>query len=403
MRGTSFWAGAGLRVGDARNILVVAGESSADRYAGQLVESIRRLRGSERVRFYGTGGDRMQAAGVHLVAHLRDLGHIGPREAIAHLARYYEAYRRILQATKECRPDIAILLDFPDFNLRLAKKMKRAGVAVIYYIGPQVWAWRRGRIRIIQRYVDKMLVILPFEEEFYRKHGVKVEFVGHPLLEDFAPVRDRDAFLRRLDLDPRSGTIALLPGSRRTEVEHILPVLLQSAVRMLRTKPLQFVISKAPAIQTEQILGIIETHVPADARALFRVSTEESRDIMANSDFALVKSGTSTLEAALVETPFLMVYKISPASWCVGRFLIRSRFKGLVNLIAGEQVVPEFLQGDATPEALSNATLEYLNCETKTSGMRSQLAGIRTRLSARCASQAAAAAVDSFLRNGKYL
>ncbi len=186
-----------------KTILMVAGEASGDRYGAALVRRLRFLR-RETLDVFGSGGDGMQREGVRLLCHVRDLASIGPREAVAHLGRYLRLYRDILGECRRRTPDVAVLLDFPDFNLRLAKKLKRAGIEVIYYISPQLWAWRRGRIKVIRRFVDKMLVILPFEEEFYRRHGVDVEFVGHPLLEDFRPDYDR----QRLRGTPRSGPVA---------------------------------------------------------------------------------------------------------------------------------------------------------------------------------------------------
>jgi len=381
-----------------KKVLIVAGESSADRYGARLVQKIREMRSAESVSFFGTGGDRMEEAGVRLLAHIRDLAHIGPREALSQFRKYYETYRAIIRTAGQDRPAVAVLLDFPDFNLRLAKKLKRAGFTVIYYISPQLWAWRGGRIRTVRRYVDKMLVILPFEEEYYRRRGVKVEFVGHPLLEDFSPDYRRDFFLRRLDLNPRLKTVALLPGSRRREVDYMLPTLLLSSLRLLEKEQAQFLISAAPAIEVGHVRRILESTVPGEVCARhFRIATAEARDVLANSDFAFVKSGTSTLEAALVGTPFLIVYKISPASWFLGNILVRTEFKGLVNLIAGESIVPEFLQGSATPEALSETALEYLHSERSASQMKSRLASIREKLSIRLASQSAAAVIDSYL------
>ncbi len=339
----------------------------------------------------------MQREGVRLLCHARDLANIGPREAMAYLGRYLRAYRDILRECRRRPPDVAILLDFPDFNLRLAKKLKREGIKVIYYISPQLWAWRRGRIKAIRKFVDKMLVILPFEEAFYQTHGVDVEFVGHPLLEDFRPPQDRPAFEARLGLDPARPTVALLPGSRRKEVDYILPTLLQSARRILSRTPAQFLVSVAPTLDRRQLERIMSAVLGTDGWPDFRLVCEDARDLLANSDFALVKSGTSTLEAALVGTPFLILYKLSLVSWCAGKLLVRTRFKGLVNLIAQEAVVPEFLQRDATPETLSRTALEYLGNPVKSAAMRSRLGAIRAMLSARCASEMAAAAVSSYL------
>jgi lipid-A-disaccharide synthase len=378
-----------------KRILIVAGEASADRYGAALVRRLSAMHGSEAVYFYGTGGDEMQKAGVHLLCHVRDLAHIGVREALSAFHTYYKTFNLLVNASVQNPPDAAVLLDFPDFNLRLAKKMKRLGVKVIYYISPQVWAWRSGRVRMIREYVDRMLVILPFEEEYYRKRGVAAEFVGHPLLEDFHPNRDRQTFLAKLGLDPARKTIALLAGSRHKEIGHILPALLQASQLLLREMPVQFLISAAPTVDLEYIQSILRTVLCSDPQKdLFRVATEDSRNILANSDFAFVKSGTSSLEAALVGVPFLITYKISALSWCVGSLLIRCPMKGLVNLLAQEMIVPELFQSKATPEALAGMARDYLENPEKGAVMRSKLANIRAQLNARCASETVAAVVN---------
>jgi lipid-A-disaccharide synthase len=294
---------------------------------------------------------------------------------------------------------LALLLDFPDFNLRLAKKMKRLGITVIYYISPQIWAWRGGRIKAVREYVDKMLVILPFEEEYYRRRGVDVEFVGHPLLEDFRPNYDRKSFLGGLNLDPHQKTVAILAGSRRKEIDYILPTLLRAALCLIEEMPVQFLVSVAPTVEASHIARIVRSILPEDLeKNRFRILALDSKDILANSDFAFVKSGTSALETALVGIPFLIAYKISPLSWCIGSMLIRTPMKGLVNLIADEKIVPEFYQGAAEPKELAQLALEYLKNPEKSAAMCSQLARIKDQLSVRCASDTAAAAVSSYLR-----
>jgi lipid-A-disaccharide synthase len=244
-----------------------------------------------------------------------------------------------------------------------------------------------------------MLVILPFEEEYYRERGVKVEFVGHPLLEDFHPDYDRESFVRQLGLNPARHTVSILAGSRKREIDHILPVLLQAGKRLLKSIHAQFVISAAPTINPDHIRAVMRSELQGDPdEDLFHLSTRDSRDILANSDFAFVKSGTSSLEAALVGTPFLIAYKISPLSWFVGSILIRSSMKGLVNLIAQEKIVPELFQSEAEPDRLAQVALKYM-LEPKCSAlMRTQLAGIKEQLSTRCASDTVAAIVSSFLR-----
>jgi lipid-A-disaccharide synthase len=381
-----------------RSILLVAGETSADRYGAGLVGKLRAFCVGQELHFFGTGGDEMQKAGVELLCHIRDLHGIGLKEAFQHLRRYFRTFRRLEAECRKRRPAAAVLLDFPEFNLRLAKRLKRLGIKVIYYISPQIWAWRRGRIKIVQRYVDEMLVILPFEEDYYRERGVKVEFVGHPLLEDFENTSDRESFLRGLGLDPALKTVALLPGSRGDEVKYILPAFLEASRLILNRVPAQFLISVAPAIDHKQVSEIAEQILGANLdRPRFRIVSEAARTILQNSDFGFVKCGTSTLEAALVGTPFLITYKVSPLNWLVFNNLVRTRYKGLVNLIAGEEIVPEYLQGAASPEALAHTALEYMEKPHKAAEMKARLAEIRNKLGSRCASERAAALVAGYL------
>jgi lipid-A-disaccharide synthase len=380
-----------------KNILIIVGEDSADRYGARIVHRIRVLLGDEAPNFFGTGGDEMDRAGVELLCHLRDLASIGPLEAVAHLPKYVATYRDILRRCRRTPPDMALLLDFPDFNLRLAKKLKREGIKIIYYISPQLWGWRRGRIQTVRESVDRMLVILPFEEEFYRSQGVDAEFVGHPLLEDFLLDRDRERFHKERGLDPGRATVALLPGSRRREVSYILPTLLRASLRVAEKLPSQFLISAAPTIEEDQIEGILTGIVHSSASSQFRIVRTDAAGLLANSDFGFVKSGTSTLVAALAGTPFLITYKISRSSWLLGRILIRTPYKGLVNLIAGEAIVPEFMQDEATPEALAQTALTYLTQPEKAGAMTARLAGIREKLGARHASESVADLVLEYM------
>jgi lipid-A-disaccharide synthase len=383
---------------EQRSILLVAGETSADRYGASLVGKLQALCTEQELRFFGTGGDEMQKAGVELLCHIRDLHGIGLKEAFQHLRDYFRTFRQLEAECRKRHPTVAVLLDFPEFNLRLAKRLKRSGIKVIYYISPQIWAWRRGRIKIVRKYVDEMLVILPFEEEYYRERGVNVEFVGHPLLEGFENTGDRENFLRGLGLDPQLKTIAILPGSRGDEVKYILPAFLEASRLVLDRVPAQFLISVAPAIDRKQVSEIAERVLGANLdRPRFRIVSESARTILLNSDFGFVKCGTSTLEAALVGTPFLITYKVSPLNWLVFNNLVRTRYKGLVNLIAGEEIVPEFLQGAASPEALARAALEYIEKPQKAAEMRARLAEIRDRLGSHCASERAAALVARYL------
>ena len=379
-----------------KEVLIVAGESSADRYGAALVECLKSMHGAEAIRFTGTGGDAMLAAGVELMAHVRDLGHIGPREAVSGLRAYYRVFRQLIDYAESRRPDVAVLLDFPDFNLRLAKKLNRRKIKTVYYIGPQLWAWRGGRVRIIKKYVDKMLVILPFEESYYRDRGVAAEFVGHPLLEDFLMPQNRAELLASEGLNPEAETLAILPGSRKKEIAYILPVMLRAAKLLGGNR--QFLISAAPTVDREIVENITRNELASfSGKEMFRISSRNAREILAASDFAFVKSGTSSLEAALVGVPFLVAYKISALSWMIGSLLIRTPSKCLPNLLAGKRIVPELFQDEATPESLAGAAREYLENPEKSDAMREELGKIRGRLGERRASESVAAVVNDFL------
>ncbi|MDR1728512.1 MAG: lipid-A-disaccharide synthase [Acidobacteriota bacterium] len=382
-------------------ILIVAGEASADRYGAALVRRLAEEHGGG-VRFWGTGGDAMRDAGVELLGHVRDMGLIGVGEVLSGVRAYHRLLRRLAEEAAARPPAVAVLLDFPDFNLRLAKKLKRLGVKIVYYISPQVWAWRGGRVRVIRKCVDEMLVILPFEEDFYRRRGVRAEFVGHPLLEDFRPAACRaefDGFLAAEGLEPGRQTVALLPGSRKKEIGYILPALLDAAKLLAGERPVQFLVSAAPTVGREHVESVVRARLGGfDGKGRFRVTGRSSRDLLANADFAMVKSGTSVLEAALCGVPFLVTYKISALSWGIGSLLIRTHSKGLVNLLAGRRLVPELFQGEATPEALARTAREYLDSPEKCAALRGELGKIRTRLGARRASETAAGIIGGYLR-----
>src|SRR5213593_2130619 len=305
-----------------KRIMIVAGEASADRYGARLVRKLKAQRPDDGLEFFGAGGEQMQKAGVELLCHVRDLANIGPREALSHFRLYYESFRKLVEICQEKTPSVAVLLDFPEFNLRLAKKMRQAGIKVIYYISPQIWAWRSGRIRIVRRCVDQMLVILPFEEDYYRERGVNARFVGHPLLEESAPEINREKFLGRLNLDPKRKTVALLPGSRLKEARYMLPTMIRAGQLIMRGIPAQCVISAAASVDLGELRRVASETLQGDS-LYFKIASAPSLEILANSDFGLVKSGTSTLEAALAGNPFLIIYKISPMSWYVGNILIR--------------------------------------------------------------------------------
>ncbi len=364
-------------------VLIVAGEASSDLYAARLVRTMRNLRPD--VAFFGLGGTRMAGEGVELVCDQREVASIGPYEAVRRLPAYYRALRRLVAEAKRRGARAALLLDFPDFNLPLAGRLKGFGVKTLYYIGPQVWAWRPGRVKKIRRLFDELLVILPFEEDFYRARGVAARYVGHPLMEILSP-EDHKPMAARFEADgePR---LALLPGSRPGEVGYILPVMLEAARLISMAKRARFLLSRAPWVDYDAYRQIIERK---GSGLDLELVEGESFELLASSDLALVKSGTSTLEAALAGVPMLVIYRISWPSWWVGQALIDTRYYSLVNLIAGEEVAPEFFQGAARPDKIAAAALKLLNDTELRSATVRRLAGVRAALGESSASESVA-------------
>src|SRR5438093_739456 len=325
---------------------------------------------------YGLGGQRMRAAGVQLEGDISKTAVVGPFEMISSLGILYAVFRRLAERVEAEPPTAAILIDFPDFNLRLAKRIKAAGVPVVYYISPQVWAWREGRIKQIKRLVDKMLVIFPFEEEMYRKAGVDAEFVGHPLMDMVRATKSKEEFCADYQLDPRKAIVALLPGSRRKEVRFILPTLCQAAALIAEQKPeAQFVLPIAAGLDRRLLEEIIQSQP-------ITLVTNDTYNAIRCSRAAIVASGTATLETALLGTPEVIVYKISQATWLLGTLLLKVRLFGIVNIILGEEVVPELFQEKMTPEAVSKTALRLMDDVWVQSRIRGNYERLRRQLGA---------------------
>jgi lipid-A-disaccharide synthase len=371
-------------------LMVVAGEASGDRHAARLVDALR-----ERVpdlEVFGSGGDELRARGAELLVDVRDVNIIGVPEVARGIRRLYAAFRALYEAARDRRPDAVVLVDWPDFNLRLARKLRRAGLRVIYYISPQVWAWREYRVRQIRRDVDRMLVIFPFEEAFYAEHGVRAEFVGHPLAGEVEPARSREEFLAAHALDASCETVALLPGSRRKEIAYNLPEIVGAVELLARARPgIQFVLPLASTVdraQVEAILAPVTEHV--------RVVERDTYSAVAYSDFAVVASGTATLETALLGTPLAVVYRVSKLNYWLHRPLIHVDTFGMVNLIAGRRVAPELIQDECNAERIAETVLSYLDAPERLAAMRRELAGVRERLAT--AGDASRRAADAVLR-----
>jgi lipid-A-disaccharide synthase len=352
--------------------LIVAGEASGDMYGADVARALRDR--FPRTENFGLGGQRMREAGVEMEFDISHTAVVGPFESIAYFGTLYRVFRRLADRIEAEPPTAAILIDFPDFNLRLAKRLKEAGVPVIYYISPQVWAWREGRIKQIRQLVNKMLVIFPFEEDIYKKAGVDVEFVGHPLVDTVKPTATKEEFCKKHGLDPRRPIVAMLPGSRKKEVHYILPTLCEAAGRIAAEKPdVQFVLPMASGLER----GLIDRMIRS--RPITIVSGE-TYNAVRYARAAMVASGTATLETALLGTPEVIVYRISGATWFLGKFLLKVRLFGIVNIILGEEVVPELFQDKFTPEAVSKMTVRLMDDVWIQSRIRGNYESLRRRL-----------------------
>lgn len=346
----------------APTVLISCGEASGDLYAGALARSLRER--APGVRVLGLGGERLAAAGGELVGDFRGLAVTGIAEAVRVLPRSLQMYRRLVRTARDVRPDVAVVIDFPDFNFRLAGALKRLGIPLVYYIPPQLWAWRSGRMRRLRELADRILVIFPFEPEIYRQAGTAATFVGHPLLELARPTAERAPFLRGLGLDPAAPVVALLPGSRPNEVAAILPTLIQATTPISAAEArTQYLLARAPGLPGA-LFGDDRLGHPPDGRGAppGRIIVVEGRadDVLASSDLVITASGTATVQAAIHERPMVVVYRVSPLTYAIGRRFVHLDTFAMVNLVAGERVAPELIQDAFTPAAVAEAALRLL-------------------------------------------
>ena len=320
-------------------MLISAGEASGENYGAMLIPELRKLLGAE-TQFFGVGGEKMRAAGCDTIVDSGKVAAVGITEVVKHIATIYREFFRTVSVARARKPDVAILIDFPDFNLRLAEKLHGMEVPVVYFVSPQLWAWKQRRIWRVKKFVDRMLVIFPFEETYYRERQVHAEYVGHPLADLPLPQISREEFARQFGLNTQKQWIALLPGSRKKEVLMNLPVMLDAA----RTLGSEFeylvpIASTLPQDWMTQQTASARVHLVDDARAA-----------LLHSRAAVVASGTATVETALIGTPFLVVYRVSNVTYAIGRRLVKVKNYGMVNLIAGREIVPELIQANFTPE-----------------------------------------------------
>ncbi len=367
-----------------KKIFIVAGEASGDLHGADLTRALLTL--DPEVTILGMGGGQMRRAGVKILVDAGELAAVGITEALSRFVALTRTFQQLRRALASEHPSLLILIDFPDFNFWLARASRRIGIPVLYYIGPQVWAWRKGRIRTLKRLVEKMLIIFPFEEALYREAGVPVTFVGHPMLDRLRDVPTRDEARRQMGCDASDLIVGLLPGSREGEVRHHLPVLIEAVAQIAQAKPeAQFLLAVAESLPprlTESLLQGSDTRI--------RTLRGQTYQVMRAADLLIIASGTATLEAGLLGTPMIIIYRVSRLSWWAGRLLVDVPSIGMVNLVAGKRVVPELLQRDLTPERVAKTAVELLHSPTALGAIREDLQGIRGRLGEEGASQRAA-------------
>lgn len=372
------------------SVMIIAGETSGDLHGARLVAAMRKI--DDNISFFGIGGPSMKNEGVEIVVDAASLSVVGITEAFSRMPWIIGGLSAIKRAVAGKRPGLVILIDFPDFNLHMARYVKRFSIPVLYYISPQIWAWRLGRIKKIRKYVDRMAVILPFEKAFYERHGVPVTFVGHPLLDD----RFHSSAGAHSEKDEQKVVIGLLPGSRQQEIDRNLPVMLAAATHVNRKMGgIRYAVSVAPGIDTDTVLEYIRPY--RDVMDI-RTAKGDIGDLLSRSKMAIAASGTVTLETAIHGVPMVIIYHVSPVSYMLGRALIRVEHIGLANIIAEERIVPELIQKDATPANIARAVINVLENPALFEETRRKLRMVRNQLGEAGASGKTAAIAYSMIR-----
>jgi len=366
------------------DIMIIAGEASGDLHGAALVRAMRGI--NPVLRFYGVGGEKMEEAGVRLIAHSSEMAVMGITEVLPRLVFILKVRRTLKGLLRKSPPALLILIDYPGFNLPLARFAHENGIRVFYYISPKVWAWRKKRIYVLERYVDRMALILPFEEAVYEGVNLDARFIGNPLLDTVKRKYPRGEAVKKFGLQDGVTTIALLPGSRKGEVTRLLPAMLEAAAILKERIPaVQFVLPLAQTLPYDLVRGLIDRQ-GVDVR----ITQGDGYDTVGLADIAIVASGTATLETALLGVPMVIVYKVSPLSYCIGRAIVHVDHIGLVNLIAGRRVAPELVQGEATPERMADEVNGILASRARTDAMKRDLLEVGTMLGDPGASQRAA-------------
>jgi len=366
-------------------LLAIAGEASGDVHGSGVLRELKRLHPA--IEVFGIGGDKMAAEGMQLLYHVRDVAFMGFVEVIKHLPTIRNIERTMLQAIIQRKPDAVLLIDYPGFNIRFARKAKALGLKVFYYISPQIWAWKQGRLKKIKQSIDKMFVVFPFELSIYEKENIPVEYVGHPLIEEMAEPISKNELCKQVGFDTNKKIIGLFPGSRKQEVERILPAMLRAG-RMLKNEfDVNVGIACAPTISKELLKKMSSEE---QGIAIIENST---RALMKHSDVAIVTSGTATLETALFQTPMVIVYKTSLLTYLIGKAVVKVPYIGLVNILAKNLIVPELIQSEATPQRMFDEVKKILTEKDRYDITKKQLSQLRDTLGTSGASRRVAESI----------
>ena len=381
-----------LSIRSGKKILMIAGEASGDLHGSHLVKEMLSL--DPTLQFYGVGGKKMKNEGVELIADSKEMAVVGITEVLLKLKRIYQIYRKLKNSLTSNSPSLVILIDYPDFNLRFAREAKKKNIPIVYYISPQVWAWRKGRIKKIGRLIKKMIVIFPFEKKIYEEAQIDVDFVGHPLLDAIRSQFSREEAFQQFSLSSGVTTIGLLPGSRMNEVKRHLPPMIKAIPLISKQiNPVQFIIPVAPGLDLGEVQNLV-----GSKRENIRVVENNTYDVMRISDVVIVASGTATIEAAIMGAPMIVVYRVSPLTYLLGKMLIKVKNIGMVNIIAGKTVVPELIQKDVTPEKITSAVVQILENPSKQEEIKKELNRLKEKIGKSGASFRAAQIIISLLQ-----
>jgi lipid-A-disaccharide synthase len=392
---------------ESKKILIVAGEASGDLHGSGLIRELKNI--NSFLQFFGIGGDRMKKEGMELIYHIDRLSIMGFFEVLKNIGLIREVMKTMVKLAEQRKPDLVVLIDYPGFNLRFAKRVKKMGTPIAYYISPQVWAWGGNRVKKMKGLIDKMIVIFPFEKDIYKKFDIDCEFVGHPLLEVVRPVLSKEDFQSKFDLRKNEALLGLLPGSRWQEVEKILPIMVQTAELLgARIKNLRVMLGLASTIKKKKVEIILDQFKSkVDPSILLRVDPEHSRrveiienltyDLMKHSDLLLVASGTATLESAILGTPFLVLYKTGFWTYLLAKSLVSIPNIALANVVAGKKIVPEYIQNKAVPKDIAEEMYDILTNKPRYKSIQNELSLVKEKIGEVGASKKAAQIINGII------